>query len=115
MRAISDLMASLSQLTADGVARDIRKTAEDPPRVSVLDVIGAITGLDSGNSSNYYNRLREQFPEVSSLCSLFKFPGKANVTLQSRARRGWSPSSCSCRDGLRLMFASRLRRPLFAT
>ena len=75
MRAISDLMASLSQLS-DGAVRSIRKTAEDPPRVSVLDVIGAITGLDSGSSSNYYNRLREQFPEVSSACSLFKFPGR---------------------------------------
>ena len=52
MRAIADLMASLSELT-DGAVRGIRKTAEDPPRVSVLDVIGAITGLDSSNSSMY--------------------------------------------------------------
>ena len=75
MRAINDLMAALSQLS-DGAVRGIRKTTEDPPRVSVLDVTSAITGLDSGNSSNYYNRLREQFPEVSSSCSLFKFPGR---------------------------------------
>ena len=57
-------MARLSELT-DGAVRGIRRTAEDPPRVSVLDVIGAITSLDSGNSSNYYHRLLEQFPEVS--------------------------------------------------
>jgi hypothetical protein len=75
MRAISDLMASLSELT-EGAVRGIRKTAEDPPRVSVLDVIGAITDLDSSNCSNYYHRLAEQFPEVSRFCSNFKFPGR---------------------------------------
>ena len=68
-------MASLSQLT-EGAVRGIRKTAEDPPRVSVLDVIGAITDLDSSNCSNYYRRLTEQFPEVSRFCSNFKFPGR---------------------------------------
>ena len=64
MRAIVDLMASLSQLS-DGAVRGIRKTAEDPPRVSVLDVISAVTGLDTNNASNVYTRLREQFPEAS--------------------------------------------------
>ena len=51
MRSISDLMASLSQLS-DGAMRGCRKTSEDPPRVSVLDVISAVTGLDSSNASN---------------------------------------------------------------
>ena len=58
MRNIPDLMMSLSSLTSDSV-RHIRKTAEDPPRVSVLDVISAVTGLDTNNSSNVYTRLRE--------------------------------------------------------
>ena len=75
MRAIPDLMMALSSLTSDSV-RHIRKTAEDPPRVSVLDVISAVTGLDSGNSSNAYARLREQFPEVTATSSVFKFPGR---------------------------------------
>ena len=75
MRAISDLMASLSQLL-DGAVRGIRKTAEDPPRVSVLDVIGAITGLNSSNSANVYGRLREQFPEIATRISIVKFPGR---------------------------------------
>ena len=44
--------------------------------MSVLDVIGAITGLDSSNSAQYLSRLREQFPEVGTYCSLFKFPGR---------------------------------------
>ena len=75
MRAISDLMASLSQLS-DGAVRGIRKTAEDPPRVSVLDVISAVTGLDTNHASTYYTRLQEQFPEVATNCGNFRFPGR---------------------------------------
>jgi hypothetical protein len=74
MRAISDLMASLSQLS-DGAVRSIRKTGGDPPRVSVLDVISAVTG-DANNASHVYARLREQFPEVQSLCTNFHFAGR---------------------------------------
>jgi hypothetical protein len=87
MRAISDLMASLSELT-EGAVRGIRKTAEDPPRVSVLDVISALTGLDSSNSANYFNRLREQFPEVSTYCSLFKFTGRGQRDTPIACTRG---------------------------
>ena len=75
MRPIPDLMMALSALTSESV-RQIRKTAEDPPRVSVLDVISAVTGLDSSNASTVYTRLREQFPEVGTECSLFKFAGR---------------------------------------
>ena len=75
MRPIPDLMMALSALTSESV-RQIRKTAEDPPRVSVLDVISAVTGLDSSNASTVYTRLREQFPEVGTTSSNFKFPGR---------------------------------------
>ena len=73
MRPIPDLMMALSSLTSDSV-RHIRKTTESPPRISIIDVIAAVTGLDSGNSSTVYARLREQFPEVTTTSSLFKFP-----------------------------------------
>ena len=68
-------MASLSSLT-DGSVRQIRKTAEDPPRVSVLDVIGVITGLDSISASTTWERLKTQFPEVGTECPYFKFSGR---------------------------------------
>ena len=87
MRAIADLMAGFSQLT-DGSARDIRKTAEDPPRVSVLDVISAITGLETNNASNVFTRLKEQFPEVARNCSLFKFPGRGQRDAPITCARG---------------------------
>ena len=75
MKPISDLMMSLTQLTA-GAVRGIRKTVEDPPRVSVLDTISAITGLETNASSVVYNRLKEQFPEVATSCCNFKFTGR---------------------------------------
>ena len=42
MRQIPDLMLCLQELN-DGTVRQIRKTAEDPPRVSVIDTIAVIT------------------------------------------------------------------------
>ena len=74
MRDVKDLMMSLSNLTSESV-RHLRKTAEDPPRVSVLDLISAVTG-GSNNCSTVYARLREQFPDVATTTSLFKFGGR---------------------------------------
>ena len=91
MWAIADLMASLTQLT-DGAVRCIRKTAEDPPRVSVLDVISAVASLDSNNSSNVYNRIKEQFPEVGTMCTHFKFPGRGQRDTPVTCAKGQSPS-----------------------
>ena len=75
MQAIPDLMACMLELDDDAVPY-VRKTVEDPPRVSVLDVIGIITGLTSGNSRNMLWRLSESHPEVTTICSNFKFPGR---------------------------------------
>ena len=43
MRQSPDLMLCLQELN-EGTVRQIRKTAEDPPRVSVIDTIAVITG-----------------------------------------------------------------------
>ena len=59
--------------------RSIRKTDEDPPRISSLDVITAMTGLDSSNASTVYGRLKERFPEVGTDCADFKFTGKHGI------------------------------------
>ena len=76
MQAISDLMVSLTQLTDGAVLSGIRKTAEDPPKISILDVISTITGLETNGSSVVYTRLKEDFPEVATKSSHFKFPGR---------------------------------------
>ena len=61
MQAIPGLKACMLELNDDAV-QYVRKPAEDPPRVSVLDVIGVITGLNSGNSHNILWRLSESHP-----------------------------------------------------
>ena len=73
--AIADLTQSLLSVSDDSVQL-IRKTAESPPRVSVYDVIGLITGFTSNHSSQLLQRLVEQFPEVATVCGNFKFQGR---------------------------------------
>ena len=75
MRQIPDLMLCLQELN-EGTVRRIRKTAEDPPRVAVYDVLQLITGCSAQNCSNVYSRVSEAFPEVLTNCSNFKFSGR---------------------------------------
>ena len=66
----------------------IRKTSETPPRVSVLDVIGAITGKNSEDSSKAYRRLIERFPEVGTVGPDFKFAGQGQRATPVADARG---------------------------
>ena len=75
MRQIPDLMLCLQELS-DGTVRRIRKTAEDPPRVAVYDVLQLVTGCSAQNCSNVYSRVADSFPEVLRTCSNFKFSGR---------------------------------------
>ena len=60
MRQIPDLMMCLGQVSEANV-RQIRKTTEDPPRVSVIDIIALITGQSQSNAYNYWPRLLKSF------------------------------------------------------
>jgi hypothetical protein len=75
MQNIPDLMVSMAELDEDSV-QQIRKTAESPPRVSVYDVLGSVTGYAQDNRDKLFQRLCEQFPEVRMICTYFKFPGR---------------------------------------
>ena len=75
MQAIPDLMANLAALD-DGAVQQIRKTAEDPPRVSVIDVIAAVSGHSPTVCSHTAQRLSEAYPEVGLSWSNFKFSGR---------------------------------------
>ena len=66
MRPIADLMVSLLELTDSSVRQGVRKTAEDPPRVSVYDVIHCITGQPSNACRVIYSRLVSKHPEVAT-------------------------------------------------
>ncbi len=67
-------MDSFLELDQDSVRR-IRKTAETPPRVSVYDVVSAITGLPTNGCLTVWTRLQEQFPDVATGCN-FQFEGQ---------------------------------------
>jgi hypothetical protein len=54
----------------------IRRTSDNPTRVSVYDLISAITGQDTGHINTYFTRLCNAHPEVNAMCVLFKFQGQ---------------------------------------
>ena len=88
MRPISDLMMSLLELTDNAVRQRVRKTAEDPPRVSVYDVIGVITGQSSNACRVIYSRLVSNHPEVVTICCDFKFTGRGQQPIPVADARG---------------------------
>ena len=75
LQNIPDLMVSMAELDEDSIQR-VRRTAETPPRVSVYDVLGAITGYAPEDRHKLFQRLCDQFPEVRTICTNFKFPGR---------------------------------------
>ena len=56
--------------------KKIRKTHETPQRISVYDLIAAITDQDGTQSSHLYKRLLDMHPEVRTWCTNFKFSGR---------------------------------------
>ena len=71
----SDFLVSMTAVTDDSV-NFVRKTAEVPPRVSVYDVLGLVTGYAPEHRSTLWNRLCDQFPEVNTLGVNFRFSGR---------------------------------------
>jgi hypothetical protein len=69
-----DIPVQLASLLGGEVVQ-IRKTDENPPRISVIDVVQAITGQTQSNSAVALRRLRHDHPEVMTICSKLKFKG----------------------------------------
>ena len=72
-------MADIQQELAKLLGREalqIRKTREEPPRISVIDLATAITQKDATNAARDVGAVRERHPEVSQNLSDFKFPGR---------------------------------------
>ena len=75
MTQVPDLLVRMMEVSDDSV-QCVRKTAELPPRVSVYDVLGSVTGYAPEDRSKLFKRLSDQFPEVRTLCTNFKFSGR---------------------------------------
>ena len=75
-RARADFEQQLSELLGWHGPLVIRKTGQVPPRVSVIDVVVAITGQDANVAAVVFRRTKERYPELDALCADFKFPGR---------------------------------------
>ena len=68
-----------------------REHSEDgysPPHVSVVDVVAAITGMTGANAGHYYERLRDSHPEVCTICTNYRFPGRGQRNTPVTDARG---------------------------
>ena len=72
---MSDVQKKLSAFLGREV-KQVRKTDETPPRVSVVDVAAVITGKDHNAAAQDLRRMSEKYPEVNAKCIDFKFPGQ---------------------------------------
>jgi hypothetical protein len=76
--SIPDFMASMpdyTKLDVESLVR-VRKTAEDPVRMSIFDVIQAITGQAPSNCKHTWDRLVASYPDAMFSTSSFKFEGQ---------------------------------------
>ena len=69
------IRAQLAALLGKPLARigQVRKTDETPPRVSVIDVICAVMGLNGNNAAMTFARLKDEHPDLTTICGQVKF------------------------------------------
>lgn len=72
---MADIQQQLSRLLGRDV-QQIRKTDENPSRISVIDVVAAITGQNKSNAAVAFKRLQRDHPAVTANSSDCKFPGE---------------------------------------
>ena len=70
-----DVPTQLAALLGREVVQ-IRKTSETPPRISVIDVVEAITGQVKSNAGKTLERVKESHPEVYPNWINYRFPGR---------------------------------------
>ena len=70
-----DIPTQLGALLGREIAR-IRITDQTPPKVSVIDVVQAVTGKDARHAAEDVRSLCSSYPEVDGIFVLFRFPGQ---------------------------------------
>ena len=68
-------LAARPALLGRDIAR-IRKTSQTPPKVSVIDVVQAITGKDARHAAEDVRSLCSSYPEVDGIFVHFRLPGR---------------------------------------
>ena len=87
MADIKQQLATLLNKEATEIG-SIRKTNETPPRVSIYDVVSAITGMDGNHAGNAYRDFPIHYSEVHSRGMNFKFPGRGQRDTPVTTARG---------------------------
>ena len=82
-----DILAQLTALLGKEAAR-IRKTEEEPPRISVIDVATLVTGKDARKAAQDVGFMKNRYPEVAQNLGLFKFSGRAQRNTPVATCRG---------------------------
>ena len=72
-----DVPTQLAALLGREIFR-IRKTDETPPRVSIIDVVMAVTGGSQHDAARSLRRLSDQYPEVGPNWSHLRFKGRGS-------------------------------------
>ena len=72
---MADVQQQLGALLGREV-KQLRTTNEDPPRISVIDVVEAITGQAKHNAGKTLDRIKASYPEVSPSWRNYRFLSK---------------------------------------
>ena len=85
---MANIQRQLAALLGKSIVTEIRKTNEEPPRVSVIDVAAAITGKDANKASQDIGVIKERHPEVAQNLGYFKFAGRGQKNTPVGNARG---------------------------
>ena len=69
-----DIPTQLAALLGKRRVAQIRKTDENPPRISIIDVIATISGKDKNQAAEDLRRISTGRPEVKAIYFDFKLP-----------------------------------------
>ena len=97
-----DIKAQLAALLGHTVKR-IRITDDVPPRISVIDAAIALTGKSHHDVAQYFRHISEQYPEVGTTCSQFRFKGRGQrpqLGPEVRCHSAWITTSRSSSTNL---------------
>ena len=89
-RAADDIPTQLAALLGKKKVAQIRKTDENPPRISIITVIATINGKDKNHAAEDLRRISAGHTGVNAICVDSKFPGRGQrdtpVTDEAAAR-----------------------------
>ena len=85
---MADIQRQLAALLGKSIVTEIRRTNEEPPRVSVIDVVAAITGKDANNAARDIGLIKGLHPEVTQNLGIFKFAGRGQKNTPVASARG---------------------------